>query len=265
MSLVFAALVPHAPILIPEIGGSDLKSAEKTVQGLVQLGMDFAESRPDTVICISPHAPVLHDRVGVSYADELSGNLQEWQFDYQLDFKGDKRLVEQMVEAAWAHKVAVDTYAHQAEQVTLDYATVVPLYYLTKGYYPERLTVVSISDFSLLKHWNFGEALAHVCGQTDKRVALIASGDLSHRLTAAAPYGFDPAGPRFDEFVHTALQNKNVEALLNIDPELWYKAGECGYRALIMLLGAISKQPLHPQIYSYEGPFGVGHMVMRLA
>ena len=256
--------MPHAPILVPEIGRGDLKTAERTVQGLVRLGVEFSQAQPDTVICISPHAPVLHDRVGITYAETLSGTLAEWQFDYHLEFKGDKRFVEQIVEAAWQQKVAVDTYSQNEDQVLLDYATVVPMYYLTKGHYPERLTVVSISDFSLAKHWDFGVALAQTCEKSNKRVAIIASGDLSHRLNDTAPYGFDPAGEQFDTLVQSALRNKNVEALLNMDPDLWYKAGECGYRALIMLLGALQKQPLDPKIYSYEGPFGVGHLVMRL-
>ncbi|MFH1207865.1 MAG: hypothetical protein V1668_04725 [Patescibacteria group bacterium] len=39
------------------------------------------------------------------------------------------------------------------------------------------------------------------------------------------------------------------------------EAGECGLRSIIMLLGMLNTVSYEPELYSYEGPFGVGYMV----
>jgi len=39
--------------------------------------------------------------------------------------------------------------------------------------------------------------IAEKISETNKRVAVIASGDLSHALITSAPAGYNPAGPEF--------------------------------------------------------------------
>jgi len=59
------------------------------------------------------------------------------------------------------------------------------------------------------------------------------------------------------------LEKKDVKGILNIDPHLVEEAGECGYRSIIILLGALSGLSWQPEILSYEGPFGVGYLVIN--
>src|SRR5207302_1933666 len=59
---------------------------------------------------------------------------------------------------------------------------------------------------------------------------LIASGDLSHRLTPDAPYGFRPEGPVFDRLVIDALRGHDWQRIEGVDPDLVEEAGECGLR-----------------------------------
>jgi aromatic ring-opening dioxygenase LigB subunit len=49
-----------------------------------------------------------------------------------------------------------------------------------------------------------------------------------------------------------------------IDPELRERAGECGYRSIVIALGCAADRPGQYQVLSYEGPFGVGYMVAVL-
>jgi AmmeMemoRadiSam system protein A len=96
----------------------------------------------------------------------------------------------------------------------------------------------------------------------DRSAILIASGDLSHRLTPDAPYGFRPEGPTFDRLVIDALRARTWEQIEALDPDLVEEAGECGLRPLAILLGAGRAAHLNSQVLSYEGPFGVGYPVV---
>jgi len=60
-----------------------------------------------------------------------------------------------------------------------------------------------------------------------EKIALIASGDLSHRLKIDGPYGLHPDGKKFDLALITALENHDLDTILNLDqiyPEarMWF-------------------------------------------
>jgi MEMO1 family protein len=96
----------------------------------------------------------------------------------------------------------------------------------------------------------------------DRPAILIASGDLSHRLTPDAPYGYRPEGPVFDRTVIDSLRGREWQRIEGLDPDLIEEAGECGLRPLGILLGAARAAGLTSEVLSYEGPFGVGYPVV---
>jgi aromatic ring-opening dioxygenase LigB subunit len=95
-------------------------------------------------------------------------------------------------------------------------------------------------------------------------VALVASGDLSHRLIVGGPYEYEPTAHLFDEQIVDAIARGNSKAVIDIDPDLRERAGECGYRSIVIALGCVDEKPSDHQVLSYEGPFGVGYMVAVL-
>lgn len=98
--------------------------------------------------------------------------------------------------------------------------------------------------------------------KADKDYALIASGDLSHRLKKEGPYGFHPDGPKFDKHLLGYLKEKEIEKILGLDEE-FKEAGECGLRSFCFMLGILEEEGVsyEVEVLSYEGPFGVGYMV----
>ena len=98
----------------------------------------------------------------------------------------------------------------------------------------------------------------------DDPLALIASGDLSHRLKPDAPAGYNPTAYIFDEEVVDALRTNSPERIINIDHDLRRSAGECGYRSMLIAMGATREQPWACEVIHYEAPFGVGYLVAQL-
>ncbi|PIU47035.1 hypothetical protein COS93_01020 [bacterium (Candidatus Gribaldobacteria) CG07_land_8_20_14_0_80_33_18] len=145
-----------------------------------------------------------------------------------------------------------------------DWGFNVPLYFLAKdfkGEIQQHLIGLESPQF----YFEEGKKLYDLKIKNLKlKIALIASGDLSHCLRADGPYGFHPDGPKFDKALIEALKKKDIEKILKLD-ELYPEAGECGLRSFSFLLGILETSGLKWQakVLSYEGPFGVGYLVIN--
>ena len=53
--LVFGVISPHPPIIIPEIGGAELKKVSQTIEALETSAQQLAAAQPDKIVIISPH------------------------------------------------------------------------------------------------------------------------------------------------------------------------------------------------------------------
>jgi len=143
-----------------------------------------------------------------------------------------------------------------------DWGFNVPLHFLAKDFKGEIKTHLTGSEPQSFYFTKGKKVYQELYFEKDKRHALIASGDLSHRLKEDGPYGFHPEGPKFDRRLIDLLKKKDIETFLKLD-ETFPEAGECGLRSLSFLLGVLeeSKIDWQPEILSYEGPFGVGYLV----
>jgi aromatic ring-opening dioxygenase LigB subunit len=56
----------------------------------------------------------------------------------------------------------------------------------------------------------------------------------------------------------SAISSGDVRSVIDIDAGLRNRAGECGYRSIVIALGSVDENPRDPEVLSYEGPFGVG-------
>ncbi len=112
------------------------------------------------------------------------------------------------------------------------------------------------------EHRRLGELVRSVAERLQRDLLFIASGDLSHRLIRGAPAGYDERGAVFDRRVVELLSEGDFDSLERLDDELVRRAGECGLRSLIALGGFLGTDAArNPQVFSYEGPFGVGYLV----
>lgn len=267
MSLVFSGLAPHPPLLVPAIGLDNLARVEASRQALCALSDRVVASAPDTVVIVTPHGPVRHDALGLLAPHAIRAEFTG--FDWKVEMRGDVGLGQRIVSAGRASGYPVMSYpsfdAHRTMfSRGLDHATMVPLYYMREAGLDCRLVVLSIASWSHRDHFDFGRALHEVLESAPERVALVASGDLSHRLLPEAPAGYDPRGADFDRRIVRVLETFDADDLLSLDDELVEGIGECGLRPLGLLFGALRARDVTPQVLSYEGPFGVGYCVAAL-
>lgn len=197
--------------------------------------------------CISPHPPIILPTVG---AEAERAQVKK-------TIKALEKLGKQLAKAK--PDCLVISSPHP------DWGFNVPLHFLAKDVRGIEVKTY-LTDFESPKvHFNRGKEFIKNLDYI-KRLAWVASGDMSHRLKEEGPYGLHPSGPKFDKKFIELLKKKDVTGILNLNPRFVEEAGECGLRSFCMLLGALegAKIDWKPEILSYEGPFGVGYLVARL-
>jgi aromatic ring-opening dioxygenase LigB subunit len=268
MSLVGCFVAPHPPIAVPEVGGEEVRRVESTLQAMRRMGRRVAHMVPQTIVFLSPHSPLTRSHMGVSLASSYQGSLAFFRApQIRLQASSDQALAQTIIDEVAAAGIPVLATAASGETVDLDHGAVVPLHFMTERLgYPFRLVSLSFSYLSLDEHVGFGEAVGRVLVASPTKTIYLASSDLSHRLTRDAPAGYDPRGAEFDRAVADSFAAGDWQALLTIDPTTVKAAGECGYRSLAVLSGLVNVvnragTTTQTELYSYEGPFGVGYLV----
>ncbi|MCK8824382.1 AmmeMemoRadiSam system protein A [Fuchsiella alkaliacetigena] len=266
--LKFAGLSPHPPLLVPEIGGRRLKEIQDTQLAMQSFAKQVAQVEPDLVITISPHGPVFSDAISILNISQLKGDFAQFGFpDLELSYDLAEDVIEDIVRFAKEEEITVariDKASTNKFNVSskLDHGVLVPLYYLREAGVKEvPLLPLTMGMLPYTELYKFGKILQLLSEQWDYRIALIASGDLSHRLTADAPAGFSPQGKEFDQKIVEILKEDKVAEIFDLEQSLIEKAGECGLRPIVMMLGALDGLAVDNKFLAYEGPFGVGYAV----
>ncbi len=258
--IVFAAIVPHPLESIPEVGtAGDERRIKKTLLAFEQLRVGLEEAAPDTIIIISPHAKIESFAFVINAAKKLVGTFAQFGLEKSFEYQNDIQLVHEIKHFCRVNEVSAHTH-HDP----LDYGTLIPLYHLTKNINP-KIVQLSFSMMSYQQHFRYGQVIESVIGKkSSKRIAIIASGDLSHRLIPGAPAGYSPAAEVFDRTVIHHLGENNFLSILDMHKEDIDEVAECGVRSILILLGALHEEKYAFKLLSYEGPFGIGYMVARL-
>jgi AmmeMemoRadiSam system protein A len=295
--LLMAIIAPHPPIMVPEVGRGEDQKVEATKRAMYRIGQEVVSAGPDTLIFITPHAPVFQDGIAILGTPSLQGNLRQFgdnrtAFDYPNDLELAQAIFEEAADAGIITALLDEGQADEFEvSVRLDHGVQVPLYFLqaegirsaigddavnrgagsenevgsgNKIPVPVKLVVMAYGLLPFEELYAFGMAINRAIQRTGRRVVLIASSDLSHRLTREAPSGYRPEGRVFDQRICEITAQADVAALLNLPPGLAEQAGECGLRSMIIGWGAVDGHQVNPEVYSYEGPFGVGYLVANL-
>lgn len=259
--LVFSGIAPHPPIMVPEVGRESIASVMDSIDAMAELTRRVIESGAESVILISPHAPLEVDSFVAYEGPEVSAGFANFDApDIHFTLRVDEKLLTAIKTAAASQNYQVTTLRDQ----NLDHGTAVPLYFLQRNGWNGKVVTLGYSFLSNEDHLRFGSCIRNAVEDVGRRVAFIASGDLSHRLKPRAPAGYNAEAHVFDDQVVDAVRSNLPQRIVEIDYNLRRLAGECGYRSMLVAIGACSNLPLACEVLSYEAPFGVGYLVAQL-
>lgn len=260
-SLVFTGIAPHPPIMVPEVGRDAIAEVRNSIDAMAELTERVVASRAETVVIISPHAP-LEANAFIAYdGPQLFGDFANFgAATATIHAELDEELLSGIASAASEDELVVlRTRGHD-----LDHGTTVPLYFLQRNGWTGRVIALGYSFLSKEDHVRFGKCIRRAIEKIGRRVAFIASGDLSHRLRRDAPAGYNPDAHLFDEEVLEAIRTCSTSRIVDIDQEMRRMAGECGYRSMLVAIGVAQGAHRNCEVISYEAPFGVGYLVAQL-
>jgi MEMO1 family protein len=260
--LVFVGIAPHPPVMVREVGGAMAEEVRASVDAMRVLTERVKTCGAQTVVIISPHAP-LEARAFVAYdAPLLRGDFANFRApEATVEAPLDAELLDAISESAAEERYAIV----RLKDEELDHGTAVPLYFLLRNGWAGRVVALGYSFLSNEDHVRFGVCVRRAVEKIGRPAAFIASGDLSHRLIPTAPAGFHPEAHRFDEEVVDALSECRTERIVNIDQGLRRLAGECGYRSMLVAFGVCDESKRGCEVLHYEAPFGVGYLVAQLS
>ena len=262
MSISGAVMVPHPPIILPEIGCGEEKKIQAT-RDAYQKAMAFAASlRPETVIIASPHSVMYSDYFHVSPGVDAMGDFRRFRArNVRIEARYDYELVHTLCGICDRDDFPCGTMGERDPE--LDHGTMIPLYFLNQHLDPGSYQVVRIglSGLPLTDHYRLGQKISEAVEKLGRRAVFIASGDLSHKLKKDGPYGLDENGPVYDERIMDVMGRADFDELLDFDETFCERAAECGHRSFVMMAGALDGMAVRPHRLSHEGTFGVGYGV----
>lgn len=258
--IVFAAVASHSPMLIPSVGKEHTEKLVATRASYEELSKQLYLARPDALVIISPHAQMYPDAFCCNMAQSYRGSLKEFG-DHGTEISAKAHLM--LTDRIHRHMRGANIPFTLTSSEELDYGFTVPLIMLGADLATVGLIPLSVSLLEAEQHVTFGRELQNILQSESARVAVIASADLSHYANQQSPLEYRKEGEDFDQAMRAGVQARDIDGLLKLDPNMLERAGQYGYKPIMMLLGCLDGINCTPKELSYEAPFGVGHLMVR--
>ena len=258
MSILAAYMVPHPPMIIPEVGRGSEAQIEATRKAYMQAAEEIAELKPETIIISSPHTTMYADYFHISPGRKSEGSFAQFHAP-QVRFLEtyDEALVQAIEQKAKENNFPAGTMGQREKN--LDHGTMVPLYFIRKKYANFKLVRVGLSGLPLEDHYRLGQIIQSAVEEMGRRAVYIASGDLSHKLQSYGPYGFAAEGPVYDARIMDVCSRTAFDELFDFDEAFCEHAAECGHRSFVIMAGAMDGMSVEANQLSHEDVTGVGY------
>jgi aromatic ring-opening dioxygenase LigB subunit len=256
--IILGAIAPHSPLLVPRIGKEKRDALEATIRAYETLGERLYTLGIETIVLISPHAPAYNDAFSANISESYIGTVKAFGDHETIVRLPSDILVLDRIQRSIRSRTDISFKLTTSEE--LDYGCTVPLLLLQRTISNVQIIPISPSGLSARAHIDFGKALKDTLHESNKRIAIIASADLSHKLNKDAPAGFSVEGPAYDATIRNKISTMDVEGILAMDHEAIEASGQCGHRPILILLGILENMNVEVKELCYEAPFGVGYL-----
>ena len=264
MNIRAAYMVPHPPLIIPEIGRGQEKGIQATIDSYNKVAEEVRKENPDTIVITSPHSIMYADYFHISPGTKAKGDFSNFgasQVSFEVEY--DYEFADCLTTLAEKNDISAGYLGEQDKR--LDHGTMIPLYFIQKAYggtFPGKIVRIGLSGLSFEEHYRLGQMIQRTSIELNRKIVFIASGDLSHRLKKEGPYGYKKEGPEYDKQIMSYVSKADFLNLILMKEKFCDLAGECGQRSFCIMAGALDGLEVLANALSYEGPFGVGYGVV---
>ena len=258
MPVLATYMVPHPPMILPDIGRGQEEQITETIKAYDAVADEIAGLKPETIIITSPHSIMYADYFHISPGRKAKGSFAMFGAGkVRFEETYDEELADRISGLAMEEGFPAGTLGERDPR--LDHGTMVPLWFIRKKYDGFQLIRIGLSGLPLTDHYHLGQLIARAVDLTGRRVVLVASGDLSHKLQEYGPYGFAPEGPAYDERIMEVCSRGDFGELFEFDENFCEKAAECGHRSFVIMAGALDGRSVEAKELSHQDVTGVGY------
>ncbi|MBQ6439243.1 MAG: AmmeMemoRadiSam system protein A, partial [Mogibacterium sp.] len=212
----------------------------------------------ETIIITSPHSIMYADYFHISPGKSASGSFAGFRAPgVRFSEEYDTELVREICRLADKEDFPAGTLGERDKE--LDHGTMVPLWFIRNQYKSGKIVRIGLSGLPLIDHYRLGMMIREAAENTDRRVVMVASGDLSHKLQDYGPYGYTPEGPEYDKRIMDVMGSAAFGELLDFDSTFCDKAAECGHRSFVIMGGAFDGTAVRAERLVHQDVTGVGY------
>ena len=261
-------MVPHPPIILPRIGQGEERKIQDIIDAYRQAAKVIVDSRPDTILIVSPHAPSYFDYIQISDGPAGRGSLAQFRDPLDaFEIPYDRALIEETARLCEEEGIPAGTLGQQ--DGSLDHGTMVPLYFLEEALHqaPEgtrqpEFVRIGIGGPNSRMHYRVGQAFAKAAARLGKKIAVVGSGDLSHCQKKDSGYGFKPEGPAYDAMIMDVMGKGDFLSLLAVPEQTAQAAMVCGQKPFALMAGVLDGLKPQAENLGHSAKFGVGYGVV---
>ncbi len=255
MPILSASIVPNITLLVPNVGQDNLLAYNQTVLAYQDLADKIKEQDIETVVIISSRGLMPDNGLAINLHNHFQINFEEFgDLATKLSIASDLELINEL--KSNLNNVSLVSLN------PLDYGSSVPLVYFLQALPHLQIVTIYPSAQGLYKQSELGAQLAQVLYNHSKRIALIASNNLSSRLVGS-PLGYLPQAKGYDKKIINGLEKNDFKFLFGLKPEEIIEYYDQGLAPLAMLAGAVADFKKTVKTVSYEYPQGLGSAIIN--
>ena len=133
MSVIAAFMVPHPPMIVPEVGKGSEEQILETTHAYERVADEVARLRPDTLVITSPHSVMYADYFHISPGSGAKGSFKQFRApEVRFSEQYDTEFVKRLSETAEAAGLQAGTLGER--DASLDHGVTVPLFFIRKQF-----------------------------------------------------------------------------------------------------------------------------------
>ncbi len=242
--LITAAFAPSSPLLLESVNKHKRAEVQEAVTALEELADEWYARKIETIVVITESRFAYPDATCIDVADPYTVDLSSFgDLSSVARYHPDFSVIDALQRFARHRDVALTL----STESSLPFGVASALFFLSR-----RLTKIKIvpiipaQQFDAKKHFDIGISLKHVLSESSKRIAILATGDVSVAHL---------------ETMRITLEEKSTASLLKLAPEMKENENDASYRSLSLLFGMLDGFATRAEIRSISSPFDAGYVV----
>ena len=256
MSTVFIGVCSHAPGITGRAARADPRLRDELNRHFERLRAAIEAERPDALVIVAAEhfANFFMNNMpafAMGMAEHYEGPIEDekWLAIGRRRIPGNADLSRRLIGS-----MLREVDLAYAEEWKFDHGIMVPLHFLTPRYdvpvIPVNINCQGPPLSPLTRAWALGEALRRACDAVPERIAIVATGGISHWPATPDSGKINEAWDR--EFLRRWSQNEREALVAYTDEETYRDAGQGGFEIRTFVAAAAAGKGAKGEIWFYE-------------